>query len=145
MAGDAIAAVGYVQEGRAARMAGEYNAQVAEQNAAYSLEQAKEDERRQRQLAKKFIGEQRASYGASGITMDGSALDVLQESAANAELDALTIRFTGRQRYSAYVNEANAERTSGKNQQKAAYLKAAAKLADGGDKAAKAAAGGGGG
>lgn len=143
MAGDAISAVGAINQGKADSMAGEYNAQSAEQNAAYSLQQAKENERRQRIVSKKFLGDIRASYGASGITTEGSALDVLEESAANAELDALTIRHEGQVKATGYLNEARYSRIAGENAKNASYLKAAGYVASGAEKAASYAAGGG--
>lgn len=142
MAGDGISALGAINEGKSAEMAGEYNAQVAEQNARYSMDQARENERRQRIDSKKFLGDIRASYGASGITADASALDILQESAGNAELDALTIRHEGQMKAVGYRNEAMYNRVAGKNAKNAAYLKAAGYVASAGEKAAAKAAGG---
>lgn len=136
MAAEAIGALGAINEGKAGRAAGEYNAQVAENNAVYSRLQATEEERRSRAVARKFIGDMRSSYGASGITLEGTAMDVLSESAANAELDALTIRQGGEARYAAYSNEARMERIAGKNAMKSAKLRAAGLLIQGGQKAA---------
>lgn len=56
---------------------------------------ARENARRQSIEARKRIGLMRANYGASGVAIEGSALDVLEESAANAELDRLTILHGG--------------------------------------------------
>ena len=134
MAGDAISAIGSINQGKADSMAGEYNAQSAEQNAAYSIQQARENERRQRIVSKKFLGDIRASYGASGITADASALDILEESAANAELDALTIRHEGEAKATGYRNEARYARVAGENAKTASYLKAAGYVASGVEK-----------
>lgn len=136
MAAEAVGALGAINEGKAGKLAGDYNAQVAENNAVYSRQQATEEERRSRSLARKAIGEMRAGYGASGITLQGSAMDVLEESAFNAELDALTIRAGGEAKAAAYRNEARMERIAGKNAMKAAKLRAAGLLIQGGQKAA---------
>lgn len=142
MAGDAVSALGAFNQGKADEIAGNYNAAAAEQNATYTIEKAREDERRQRVVSKKFIGDIRAGYGASGITTDGSALDVLEESAGNAELDALTIRHEGALRAAAYRSDANYERAAGKNARKSGDLKAAGYLLKSGEKGVSMAGGG---
>jgi len=68
----------------------------AADNAADQAKQAaRENARRQSVEARKRIGLMRANYGASGVSIEGSPLDVLEESAANAELDRLTILHGG--------------------------------------------------
>lgn len=57
----------------------------------------------------------------------------MQESAANAELDALTIRAGGEAKASQYQNEAQVQRISGKNALKSSKLKAAGYLFKGGE------------
>lgn len=65
------------------------------QNAELSLKEAAEDERRIRIQERQQLGDMQANYSKSGITMEGSPLDVMQKSASNAELDALTVRHQG--------------------------------------------------
>lgn len=140
MAGESIMALGAINEGKSAEIAGEYNAKTAEQNAQYSLLQSAEEENRARMASKKVIGDMRANFGASGIT-GGSALDVLSESSANAELDALTIRHEGKVKYASYMNDAAMSRVAGKNAKMNSYLKAAGYLASGAGNTAKQIAG----
>lgn len=111
--GSAFQAVGAFRQGEAEAMAGEYNAQVAEQNSEMSRIQGIEDERRQRIQGAKALGSTRAAYGASGVTLEGSPLDVLEESARNAEMDALTVRHQGEMRTAAYKQEAEMSRIRG--------------------------------
>lgn len=85
------------------------NAIVAQQNAQIAADQAAADARRQRDQAIKEKGKMRAAYGASGVTVEGSPLDVLEESALNAELDALITEYNGGLRARAYQNQAVAE------------------------------------
>jgi hypothetical protein len=68
---------------------------AADQAADQAKQAARENARRQSIEARKRIGLMRANYGASGVTIEGSPLDVLEESAANAELDKLTILHGG--------------------------------------------------
>lgn len=101
--GTLISAGGANQEANAEAHASDYNAAVNTYKADMALQDAAEKERQQRMFAAQFIGQQRASYGASGVTTQGgSALDVLQESAAKAELDALNIRVSGQRQAWAY-------------------------------------------
>jgi hypothetical protein len=76
------------------------------QNSALALSQAKEDERRLRVQNQMQLGDMRAEYGASGVTTDGSPLEVMKQSARNAELDALTVRHAGALKAWGYINQA---------------------------------------
>jgi hypothetical protein len=127
-----LQAAGSIQQGQAARSAANYNAQVAENNAAAARAQAAENARRQRVMNKKALGSIRAGYGASGVTLEGSPLDVLEESAMNAELDALSIEHAGLVRALGFQNDAALERFGGRNASRAGYMGAAAALLGGG-------------
>ena len=94
-AGTVISAVGQSQ-------AADYNAQVARQNAMYAEQAgqqqrqiAAENERRQRLRTTKLLGAQRAGYAKAGVTMEGSPLEIMSETASQGELDALNIRYGG--------------------------------------------------
>lgn len=123
------------QKAEAAAQSSEYNAQINRYQANAALSQAAEDERRFRIKTSQFLGAQRANLGASGIQKDASALDVLESSASNAELDALTIKHAGQLKAWSYQTGANldlskaaAERAGGQNSMFAAGLKGAAGL-----------------
>lgn len=105
--GSLASGIGQYQNGKSAAKAAKYNAKQAKTQAriyrllgdrqAQIIEQrGAEEERRQRVVGYKALGAIRAGYGASGIDTSGSALDVLEESARNAELDALTVRYNAR-------------------------------------------------
>jgi hypothetical protein len=130
-AGGLMSAVGAINQGNSAKAAADYNAQVAEQNAELSRQQGIEEERRTRIMAKKQLGDMRANYGASGITLEGSPLDILEESAAAAELDALTVRHAGDSRAIGYRNEAAQERFSGRQARTSGYFSASGSLLSG--------------
>lgn len=78
-----------------------YNAQLSRYNAKLAAEKGVVDEARSRATGAKILGSMKAGYGASGVQMEGSALDVLEESAANAEMDAQLVK------HGAKVNEFN--------------------------------------
>ena len=54
-------------------------------------------------------------YLASGVTLEGTPLDVLEETAAEIEVDALNIRRTGQLEYQAGQAEATIERGLGQS------------------------------
>lgn len=71
-----------------------YNAAVARQNAEIARQQGIAAVEAQQRDAARRIGAATAAYGASGVQMDvGSPVDVLVDSARNAELDRLTVQY----------------------------------------------------
>lgn len=80
---------------KAQAQADEYNATIQSQNAAVARQQANAREEAQRRQARQVLGEQRAALSQAGIGLSGSAADIYGQSAANAELDALNIRYEG--------------------------------------------------
>lgn len=121
-------AVGSKIEGDAAKDAGDYNAQIAENNAMLSRQQAAEDERVFRVASRKELGGIRSGYAAGGITSEGSAQDVLEESAANAELDALKIKHGGEVRAKGFEADAVLSRAKGEAAQTSSTFSAAGSL-----------------
>ncbi len=91
--GTAISAIGQIKAGNAAKAIGEFNARVAEAQAADALVRGKEDEERFRQGVRVLLGSQRAAFAGQNVDVgSGSAVDVAADTAFLAELDALTIR-----------------------------------------------------
>jgi len=142
--GGAVSAYGQMYQGQAAAAAGEYNAQLAERNAEDSLVQAKEEERRHRMISRNQLGDMRANIGASGVQVEGSVLEMLEDSAANAELDSLNIRHQGQSRAVQFRNEARLARFGGQTAQQGAYFGAASSLLTAGAQASGYGARGGG-
>lgn len=98
VAGTAMQVMGALQEGEETGRMYEYNAGrygqmagFARQKAGYTRQAGAANAEAQQRNANKAIGRIRGSIAASGITSDGSALDVLASSAASAELDRLNI------------------------------------------------------
>lgn len=102
LAAAAVAAYGQIQAGKAQEAgykaqanADLYNAEIERQNAAAARLQANAREEAHRRQARQFLGEKRAALSQAGIGLSGSAADVYAQDAANAELDALNIRYEG--------------------------------------------------
>jgi len=90
-------------------------AKQASINARTAIAEAAAMESRQRRASAMDISAGAAGYGASGVRMEGSPLDIMEQSAYNAELDALTTRWKGQVEATNYRNEAAMARASGRN------------------------------
>ena len=105
LAGTAISAVGMIQSANAQSAAARHNAQladrdaiVAEQNRKLALRTARIDAEDKRRNSRRVLASIRAQYGASGLSLAGSPLDVLEDTAVEQELDAQRVEFEGRAR-----------------------------------------------
>ena len=131
IAGAAVQAIGAIQQGNAAKAAADYNASMLERNAEIERSQANQREEAKRREARGLLGKQAAAFAQSGGGLDGSAADVMKQSATYAELDALTLRYEGDMRARGFENEARMERFAGKQARKAGYFKAAGSILSG--------------
>jgi len=111
--GTAVSAVGAIGSGMASRDAAQYQAAVDRNNVVIAnqarrdaLERGAEAELAQRRKTSDAIGRQRAAFGASGIEIGGSALDVLGDTAQFGELDALTVRNNAEREAAGYAARA---------------------------------------
>ena len=120
-----ISAIGSLSSAKAESDAAKYNAKMAENNALLARQQGEVAERAQRIRGEKAIGKMAAAYSASGVTMEGSPLDVLAESAGAAELDALTVRHNYLAKAIGYENTARLDETRADNAMTTGYFKAA--------------------
>lgn len=102
LAGTAVSVIGAMQSANAQAQQANYQAAVAHNNAIIAQRNAIDarnrgaaDEERQRMKTAALIGRQTAAMAANGLDLSqGSPLDVLGDTAAAGELDALTIRNT---------------------------------------------------
>lgn len=117
LGGTGLEAKGVLEEGLASYQAGQYNA-------AASRTQGVIEENRRRTIGQKEISKTRTGVAKSGITFEGTPLNVLVESAANVEIDALNARWSGEQR-------AKMEEYKGYSAYKASQLRATAILVKG--------------
>jgi hypothetical protein len=138
----AMSAVGAIQQGMAAQAqaqaaqgAANYNATIKRQQAASELQQANAREEQQRRGSRQLLGQQRAALAQAGIGAGGSALDIEEQSADRAELDALTMRYEGDLRAKGLLAaaegaeyEGRAAIAAGQNAMTGAYLSAGASL-----------------
>lgn len=90
-----LSAVGSLAQGNQQAAAAEYNAEVSRAEGQAAEAAAGLEETQFRRKADKLFSNQRALYGTSGIATEGSPLEVMADTAAKAELDALAIRYGG--------------------------------------------------
>lgn len=124
----AVTAVGQIRQAQATSAAANYTAQVADRNALVARQQSEADAHRQRAVSARRLGSIRAAYGASGVTMEGTPLDLLEDSAAQAELDAITTRYKGEVAAIGYEGEAQLARFRAKQARREGNLSAATTL-----------------
>lgn len=125
LAATGIQAISSIKQGEAGAEAAEFNARTAEENAILEARKGAEDERQFRISAAKELGDIRAGYAASGVASEGSALDVLEESAKNMELDAQKIKYNSATKVRALNQEAKLSRMRGASSITSGYLGAA--------------------
>ena len=110
------------------KQAAKYNEKVANQQAQSARDVAAANAGAQRKRSAKTIGTMQAQYAASGVSVEGSPLDVLEQSARDAELDYQNILYGGELSALGHQNTANLERSRGKNAMASGYASAAGSL-----------------
>ena len=134
-------AVGSFMGHQAAAKASDFNAKVARQNMILSRRQAAIDEARSRRLSRKAIGAQKAAIGASGFDGGFGFGELIAESAAEAELEALQIRHEGELRTKGFRQQKRLAENNANSSRTASWIGAGTELLSGAERAA--AAGGG--
>lgn len=110
----AFSVIGAINQGNAKSeqyeaqaQANAYNAQVMRNNAQIASEQGNANEEAQRRHARQVMGAQRAAIAEAGIGTEGTGGDLVEQSASNAELDAMNIRYNAHLQNVGFLNEAN--------------------------------------
>lgn len=104
-----VAALGAVSQANAGKAA----KRAAAHSAAQERKLARERERVSRRESDLVRGRQRAVTAAQGTTMEGSPLMLLEDAAAEAELEALHIREGGEARAGALIKQGRAAQSAG--------------------------------
>jgi len=127
------AAGGYAtyDSGQQRKKESRYQADVAAENALAEKDKAKYDAKMHRENVQRVLASQRALYGKSGLTGEGSPLLVMEESAKQGEMDALAIRYGGDIRASQQRSASNLYRMQGKNAARAGNIGAGSTLLGG--------------
>lgn len=126
-----VSAISAISQGQAQSDAAKYNAQVAENNAIAARQKASFDAELRREQLARVQAQARANIGKTGGDFSGSALDIMAENAAAAELDALAIRYGGEVRATGLEAQAVADRSQASTARAGGYFGAGAKILSG--------------
>lgn len=107
--------VSSVQQGKAAQAQMNYQAEINRRNAAKAQANADdkrqegiEESRMQRLKTLQKVGAQQAALAANGVDVsEGTALDIIEDTAAMGELDALTTRYNYEKQALAFESQAD--------------------------------------
>ncbi len=103
------------RQAKAARQQAEEQARAAAANAAAAKAAAGYEEYQHRYRTKYLLGEQKAKFGKAGVVMEGTPLSIMEETAYQAELDAMAIKYRGDVAYQRNMQQAQAYRSAGQS------------------------------
>jgi hypothetical protein len=128
-------AIGSLASAKAKSQAADFNRDLSLQNAEIAKQQTQAEVISLRKKQYQQLGAIRAAVGASGVTTEGSPLDVLESSVAEATLDVQRLQYGGQLRARGYENEATLYQFESKTAKTAGYFNAASDLLMGGSQA----------
>lgn len=131
IAGAVVSAGGAIAQGQQQQAAAENAAAWSTYNAQRETEEARVNASEARRTGQMRQGAARAAVAGSGVTMEGTPLDAVAQSAEDVELDVQSILYAGRTRALAYTNEAARSRASGAMASQASYWTAGRNLLTG--------------
>ncbi len=141
VAGSVLSGIASYQQGKQQKAMYNYQAQVAQENAKIAENNAKmerqqgiEEARLQRMKTLQHVGSQQTAMAANGIDVtQGTPLDVIEDTAAIGELDALQTRYNYERKALSYEaqadnfsNQANLDVIAGRNAYSAGKMNALA-------------------
>jgi hypothetical protein len=90
-----VSAYGAYEQGQAQKEMSKYNAEVARNNAKAINSQTDYDVQRIKDRNRRIRATQASGFLKSGVTLEGSAQDVLYDSSLEGEMDALSVAYKG--------------------------------------------------
>lgn len=123
-----VTAIGAGIQGVQQRNAADYNSKVLRNEAAVSGMQGNEATNTELRKGQMAIGRSTAAAVESGGGVQGSTGSVLHQNAANAELDALNVRYAGLLRKNSYDEQAGLDTAQGKDAMAGSFLSGAGSL-----------------
>lgn len=129
--GAILGAAGAAQAGRAQQDMSGYQAAIMQQQAERERKQAEADATELRSRNQRLMARQRTLYSASGVTREGTPLLVEEDTAAEAELEALKVLSGGQVRATRLEQQAGLERFSGRLAKQQGYARGGALLLSG--------------
>lgn len=124
IAGAGISAYGALQQSKLEQQGYEYNAALADLQAKEAVQAGEITQEEITSQEDYLKGEQEAAYAKSGVTMSGSPLDVMLQSATNFEFDKSIERYNTAVQVSRDQSQAQLDRFYGKQARSAGKVKA---------------------
>ena len=131
LAAAGVSANAAIQQGKAQEKAAKFNAAVERNNALAAQDQAQFEAAKLRRRNAFLRGAQSAAIGKSGVDLSGSAVDVMNDSAVQGELDALAALYTGKVRANSAQSSAQLFDAQGENARTSSYYSAAGSILGG--------------
>lgn len=126
-----VQALGQLAAGESAKAAADRNAQMMRQEAELTRQQGVTQAEARDRRARELLGQQRAAIGQAGIGWEGSAQDVMLESATAAELDTLNTFYESELRAKGLMNQATITSWEGKQARRASRIGAVGSVLQG--------------
>lgn len=126
--GAGIDIAGDIAEGKQAEADAETQRRLSIAQANDALLRGTIEEARYRRQIAQIVGAQKASFGQRSVAVEGTALDLLADTAQIGEEDALTIRNNAAREAWGYRNQASEASRWGANQKSNAYAQAGGTL-----------------
>lgn len=120
----AVSAVGAYQQGQSQAAAAEYNAQVSDRNAKLARSQSESESTDAARAQRRQMGTMRAAYGAAGVGLAGSPLDVIEDTALEQQTDIRRIGYAGELKAIGQEEKAALYRAEGENAKTAGTINA---------------------
>jgi hypothetical protein len=111
IAGAALGGFGSIFSGIQQAQANTFNAKVARQQADQAEAEAAADAEQTRQDNQRKLGAAEAAFGASGVDLQGSPLDVLSDLATQGELSRRLILYKGKNQANQFLTQAAIDRS----------------------------------
>ena len=127
-AGTVVSAYSAYQQGKMQRDLNEYNAKIAENNKVLADQQYAIDHNEHQKRYRRLLGNQRVSYAKSGVTMEGSVIDVIEDSAIASNWEIQKMKYNRDVRKAGYTASATRSRFVGQSAYWAGKMNAAGTL-----------------
>src|SRR5258705_515288 len=102
----AVSAYGAYESGQQQEAQAKYQSKIAKNQAAATQNAAQVAEQNRREQDRRIMAEQRALVGGSGLSTEGAPLFVMLDSAKEAELDAIRLRYGGSLQTGGFLDQA---------------------------------------
>ena len=112
-AGTVVSAYSAYQQGKMQRDLNNYNAQIAENNKILAEQKYALDLKEHQKRYRRLLGKQRVSYAKSGVAIEGSAIDVIEEGAIDSAWQVAIMKYNRDVKKAGYTASATRSRFVG--------------------------------